>query len=104
MQTIESDDPVEAVEEFIGSIVDNGLRTFMYRVQDLDKDPTGSDLRYVQNRAAFTIWEAADMYGVDLSEGDEFEDDEDDDEDVEEFIAPVIDEEDDDSVVNIPSD
>lgn len=105
MQTFDADDPVAAVERFIASIVDNGLRTFMYRVQDLDSDPNGSDLRYVQNRTALTIWEAADLYGVDIDL--DSDDDDDDDDDIYEEgddIGEFENDEDEESVVNIPSD
>lgn len=79
LQTVDAaDDPVEAVDKFIMATVNSGMRALMYRVQDLDNDPAGSDLRYVQNRTSYTIWEAADLYGVDL--GDDEDDEVDDDE------------------------
>jgi hypothetical protein len=113
LQSLEADSPIEAAEAFIEAIVDNGLRTFLLRTQDMDNDPEGDNIVLVSNRTAFSLSEAAAMYGVDLTEFG-IDDDEDEDEDDDELDSvptdpqPIVAEwetpDDDDSVVNIPSD
>jgi hypothetical protein len=77
----DAETPEDAVEEFISSIVDEGFRVFMFRVQDVDNDPQGDNYIFVQGDDTFTLAEAAERFGIEMPDDEDDEDDEDDDED-----------------------
>jgi hypothetical protein len=98
LMEVEADNPYSAVDGFIGALVQDGFKIFMYRVQDLDGDPLGLDPVFIQNGELMSLNQAADRYGISLGE----EDDEDDDEDQygDQFGPYEVDTDADDSVVS----
>lgn len=68
LMEVESPDPVMAVEEFIENLITEGMRGFIYRVQDLDNDPQGLKIMLVYQGSAMTVEEAAKAFDVPLDE------------------------------------